>query len=131
MAMRAQRLQRTEPEQSILTLVWNNMVRHRCKLPRVFRAQAAQRLRIQLTFAAGFPRLSPIPLGPGPLCFRRLRPLVSIPLLRNRMGVTVCRPKINQPETARMPAGFLWHGKSFNGVKTQNAQPDFGGRFYG
>ena len=48
MAMRAQRLQRTEPEQSILTLVRDNMVRHRCQLPRVFRAHAAQRLRIQL-----------------------------------------------------------------------------------
>ena len=46
--MRAQRLQRTEPEQSIITLVRDNMVRHRCKLPRVFRAHAAQRLRIQL-----------------------------------------------------------------------------------
>ena len=129
--MRAQRLQRTEPEQSILTLVRDNMVRHRCQLPRVFRAQAAQRLRIQLTFAAGFPRLSPIPLGPRPLCFRRVRPLVSILLLRNRMGVTVGRPKINQPETARMAAGFLWHCNSFDRVKTPNPQPDLGGRFYG
>ena len=113
----AQRLKFPKPEQGVVFPMWNHMVSNRRLLFRIIGAEPAQRLTRQLLFAPptfAAPGFALIPFAAwlvGSLC---VCGSVPVPLVLRRMGFAICRPKIDQPGTARMRTGLLRHCKSFD-----------------